>query len=100
MSAFNDLLTKALADSISVMGETIQYKSQEIPAIVSDVRITEELMDGGVLEKRAIKIVIQKLNFVLPTVGEKLIYNGKGYRVLEVTEDNISWELTCDTDSK
>lgn len=96
-----DIFSKAaLADSFLIMGETIQYKSQDIPAIVSDVRVTEDLIDGGILEKRGIKIVIQKLNFVIPLVGEKVIYNAKPYRIIESAEDNISWELTADTDAK
>ncbi len=100
MNAFNELNAQALAESISFIGENIQYKLQDIPAIVGDIRITEDLMDGGILEKRAIKVVIQQLNFVIPNVGEKIIYSGKGYRVLEVSEDSISWELVCDTDAK
>lgn len=96
-----DTFTKSALDlSFEVMGETIQYKTQDIPAIVSDVKVTEELMDGGILEKRGIKIVIKKENWIIPAVGEKIIYSAKAFRVIESSEDNISWELTAETADK
>ena len=96
-----DIFTKAaLEQSFLIMGETIQYKTQDIPAIVSDVKITEDLIDGGIMEKRGIKVVIEKTAFIIPAVGEKIIYNAKPFRVIESAEDSVSWELTCDTSDK
>jgi hypothetical protein len=100
MSDFNDFNTTALDACYEVLGEPIQYKGTDILAIVSDVTMTEELMDGGILQKRGIKVVIKDTQAVIPEIGEKLFYQAKAYRVLEVSKDNLAYELTCETDAK
>jgi hypothetical protein len=100
MSDFNDFNSMALDASYEVLGEPVQYKGGDILAIVSDVTMTEELMDGGIMQKRGIKVVIKDTISVIPEIGEKLFYQAKAYRVLEVSKDNLAYELTCETDAK
>lgn len=100
MNDFEQLTEQALSETIGVIGETIQFKDEDIPAIVSEIRVTEELIDGGILEKRGIKIVLKKSNFNIPAVGEKVIYSGRAYRIIEINHDSVSWELVADTDAK
>lgn len=96
-----DLLNEsALTEAFSIFGETINYKSKDIPAIVSSIQITESFEDGGIMQKRGAKFILKKDTFTIPVVGEKIIYNGKAYRILEVNQDAISYELSCDTDAK
>jgi len=99
MNIFDTFIADALNESFDIIGETINYKSKTIPAIVGDIRVTETLLDGGILEKRGIKIIIKKDELMIPAIGEKLIYNGQAFRVLELSSDAVSYELTCDTDA-
>lgn len=97
-----NLLNVGMNESFNILAESIAFKGKTIAAIVSDIRVTEELMDGGILEKRAIKVLIQKTDFTIPKVGEKFLYNGKSFRVLELNEDVacVSWELIADSSDK
>jgi hypothetical protein len=100
MSDFNDLNSAALEDVFGVIGEKVQYKLQDIDAIVSDITMTEELMDGGILQKRGIKVVLKNVEAVIPQVGEKIFYAAKAFRVLDISQDSLAYELTCETDAK
>lgn len=100
MNEFNSFSLSALNEASGIIGDIISYKSTEYICIVSDITITEELLDGGLFQKRGIKIILSKDENINPAVGEKIIYIGKAYRILEVSKDLISWELTADTDSK
>lgn len=100
MSEFTDFNSMALDSCYEVLGEPIQYKGSDILAIVSDITMTEELMDGGIRQNRGIKVVIKDTQAIIPQVGEKLHYQTKAFRVLEVSKDNLAYELTCETDAK
>jgi hypothetical protein len=100
MNDFQSLCQVALNESCNLISDTINYKSEDLTCIVSDVKITEELLDGGLMEKRGIKITLPKDESLIPLVGDKLIYLGKSYRIMEVSSDYISWDILCDTDSK
>jgi hypothetical protein len=97
---FDDFGKEALDTALGVIGEAIQFNTKTITAAISDVNITEELMDGGLLEKRGLKVVLALSESAVPAVGNKILYKGKGYRVIDVSEDSISYTLTCDTDAK
>jgi hypothetical protein len=100
MSEFDEILSTAFDETLNFIGETILHKGVSYKACVNSIEFTEELLEGGILSKRGITAVISHSPFLSLKVGDKIIYRGKGFRILEIGEDSISYELKCETDSK
>lgn len=99
MNDFDTLLVRALDETVSFLGDTVLLGEVSCSAVVSDATFDEMLMDGGILKKRGLSVVIPKTPYLFPAIGQKLVYSGRNYRVSELSEDNVSFELTCLTDT-
>lgn len=100
MESFEDLMTSALNETVAFIGTNIVYRGKTFKAVVNAVTFDEELLEGGLLSKRGISVVIPIASTDYPTVGEKLLHKGKAFRIVEIKEDEISFEVICETSSK
>ena len=96
----DDILADAFDETIQFIGEPLQYKGKTVKGVGRSVQFAEDLMEGGLLAKRGMLISVKIGSIPFPTVGDTLLFKGKGFRIVEVVEDNLCYDITCETSAK
>jgi len=98
MSEFIELHQDALCEALGFVGEAIIYNGNTYQGIVSFVKLSDELGDGGFLETLDSNIIVSKRDFsTAPVAGQLINAGGQEMRIITVDADEVSFFLGCKT---
>ena len=97
---FNEFNQSALEEVLSFLGETFTLNGTAYTGVVNraELSLSFEPEIPGQAAEESITVIALRTDFLTaPAVGEVLAYDGRNYRVSEVTRDPVSYELSCKT---
>lgn len=100
MSDFFAVNKAALKASASVMGQTFSIGAARYTGVISELSAKDTLAIGGFDASVVAQIVVAKVGFTAPAIGEKVQYNSVTRRVVAIDEDPICYTLHLEAVTK
>ena len=85
----------------SLLGESISFRGNTYRAVIDDVVASEMFAAGGAIPSEPIAITIKTQTFQPDLgLGERVTARERSYTVRQITRDEISITLICESVSK
>lgn len=88
----------------SMIGDSFTFNGKTYKGVTNTVKVTEELADGGFLERFVTTLLVRKNVLTIAnkkTVrGKEIVLKGKTYWIVDYSEDNNSYTIEISDTNK
>jgi hypothetical protein len=93
MSQFASVYGSAVAETITTIGDSLEYGQRHFPCVLGEESYGNNLGDGGFEAVREVTAMLRKADCPDFKMGQRVKINDRSYRIVSIDDDGAAIDL-------